>query len=128
MDASVQPMQVPTPVLFRWAARAAGVIAILTWLELILYEWVRQGPPDTRNSHQALQAAALAVVFAGYLIGWRHELAGGLLSILGTIAFVATLVVLLAASPSPAVAWFAAPGVLYLLAWHSSHKYRDLQL
>ena len=27
------------------------------------------------------------MVFGGYALGWRHELAGGTLAILGTIAF-----------------------------------------
>jgi hypothetical protein len=129
MNASVQPTQVPSPVIFRWAARAAGVIATLTWLELVLYEWVKVGSPDFRNSHQSLQAAALAIVFAGYLVGWRNELLGGVLSILGTIAFVLIVLAFVASGPSAAAAWFAAPGLLYILAWYSSsHRYEKLQL
>jgi hypothetical protein len=63
------------------------------------------------------QGAALAIVFAGYAVAWRWELAGGLMAIGGTIAFVGCSLATIGALPLPQVAWFAAPGVLSVLAW-----------
>jgi hypothetical protein len=64
----------------------------------------------------------LAVVFAGYLFGTRYEFAGGLLTILATIAFFVVHTVSLGIVPAAAIAWFAAPGVFYLLAWYTDHQ------
>jgi hypothetical protein len=68
------------------------------------------------------QAAALAVVFAGYAIGWRYELVGGVLSIIGTIALAVIYALVFDAPPAIALAWFALPGVLYMAAWYSEHR------
>jgi hypothetical protein len=62
------------------------------------------------------QAAALALVFAGYALGWRKELAGGVLAIMGTIAFFAVHVLSFGSVPDLGAASFAVPGVLYVLA------------
>jgi hypothetical protein len=112
----------------RWCARAAGAVVIVTWLELVLYEWMRYGPPDVRTPDQLYQAAALVAVFAGYLLGWRNELAGGLLSISGTIAFGAAHVMTFGQLPTVAVTWFALPGLLYMLAWYIDHRHGKLVL
>jgi hypothetical protein len=61
----------------------------------------------------------LAVVFAGYAIGWRYELAGGLIAVLGTIAFFWVNVVTIGDPPDHVAAIFALPGVLQILAWYS---------
>ena len=122
MNASVQTNQVPVPFLVRWSARAAGAVVIVTWLELVLFEWVRQGPPDLRTFHQVAQAATLAIVFAGYLIGWRNELVGGLLSVIGTVAFAVVCALTMASPPAVSSAWFAAPGLLFLFAWYVDHR------
>jgi hypothetical protein len=67
------------------------------------------------------QAAALALVFAGYALGWRSELAGGALAILGTVAFFVIQFFTIDSLPDAGAACFALPGILYLLAW----KYDD---
>jgi hypothetical protein len=64
------------------------------------------------------QAASLAIVFAGYAVGWRRELAGGIAVIVGMLAFFAVVLSTTAEIPQLAVLMFAVPGVLYLLAWH----------
>jgi hypothetical protein len=107
------------PFLMRWCARAAGAVVVVTWIELVLFEIVRYGPPDPQSY---FQAAALALVFAGYGVGWRHELAGGVLSIVGTVALAVICTLMFAQPPSIALAWFAVPGVLYLLAWHNERQ------
>ena len=106
---------------FRWTARASAIILFAVWLAFITYEfasWGVQGPATNTYG----QAACLAMVFAGYAVGWRKELAGGIAAIVGTLAF---FVVVLATSqemPGVAVLLFAIPGVLYLLAWHYDER------
>jgi hypothetical protein len=110
--------QMPSSYLFRWTARASAVVMIGIWLGLILAE-AMQGKIVEPGVAAFYQAAALAVVFAGYAIGWRHELAGGLLAVVGTVAFFAVHVLSLQFWPDLSAVWFAAPGVLYLLACYS---------
>jgi hypothetical protein len=98
------------------------------WLELVVIDSVRTGSPDLRNFAQPIQAATLFVVFAGYLIGWRNELAGGLLSIFGTAVFGVVCVLTFGVLHSIALVWFAAPGLLYLIAWHRERRHRKLIL
>ena len=59
---------------------------MVAWIGLVILEAAR---PDTDalGPSAYYQAAALAFVFAGYALGWRKELAGGVLAIFGTIAF-----------------------------------------
>jgi hypothetical protein len=86
------------------------------WVLLVLLEVARRDvePPSASAYYQA---AALAIVFAGYVLGWRKELAGGILAIIGTVAFFAVHVVTIGILPGLEAVWFAAPGVLFLLAW-----------
>jgi hypothetical protein len=102
--------------LLRSTARASGVALFAIWVWLLIAEVVRSGlyMPTVGAFGQA---AMLAVVFAGYVVGWRNELAGGLLAILGTALFFALNLLLDGMLPRAEVVWFALPGVLYLLAW-----------
>ena len=106
------------PDLFRWLARASAVVLVAAWLALVIREALISHfeAPSVSTYYQA---AALAIVFAGYAIGWRTELAGGLIAILGTLAFYAVHIQTLGNLPNIAVAWFAAPGILFLAAWLS---------
>ena len=128
MNASVQSIHVPFPFLIRSLALATGAVVILTWLQLVIIEWVRYGAPDFRSFHQAAQAATLVVVFAGYLIGWRNELVGGLLSIIGTAAFATACALRFDGYFSISWVWFALPGVLYIVAWYADHRQGKLIL
>jgi hypothetical protein len=73
------------------------------------------------------QVASLALVFAGYAVGWRREYAGGILVIVGMLAFFGVVLSTTGTIPPLAVLLFAVPGVLYLLAWHNDERGR-LQL
>jgi len=100
----------------RWLARASAAILVAVWIALVLTEaalFQLEAPTDS-----IYQAVALAVVFAGYAIGWRKELVGGVIAILGTVLFFAVNLMTIDSLPSVEAAWFAAPGVLYLLAWY----------
>lgn len=120
MYISVHPGHLDIPHMFRWLARAAGAIVFASWLLLFIDEMFRFGPPAVRTSGQAV---ALAVVFAGYFMTWRHELAGAIATFVGTAAFVAVYLFDFAELPATAVWWFAVPGVLSLLAWQLN-RYR----
>ncbi len=123
MYASTRPGNYPTAQLFRGAARASAVILFASWLWLFVADAI-QGRIVSVSVGMLCQAVALAVVFVGYAVGWRHELAGGVLAIVGTAAFFLADGILVAAPWTiGAVAWFAAPGILYLLAWHYDRKH-----
>jgi hypothetical protein len=126
MTSIVRTTHVPVPFLVRWAARSVAAVVIITWLQLVIIEWVRHGSPDLRSFHQAAQAAALAIVFAGYLIGWRNELVGGLLSILGTLAFGVICALTFGNMLPISWTWFAAPGLLYIVAWYADYRQSKL--
>jgi hypothetical protein len=128
MNASVQRHHVPVPYLIRSLALGAGAVVILTWLQLVFIEWVRYGPPDLRSFHQAAQATTLAVVFAGYLIGWRNGLLGALLSFIGTAGFAAVCILRFDGLFSISWVWFVAPGVLYMIAWFAERRQSKLIL
>ena len=121
MYTSTQDHHVTYSDLFRWSARFSGAILYVAWLGFAVAELVRSDF-RTLSIDSSYQAAALAVVFFGYAVGWREELLGGLFSIFGTAAYF--LIVVLTANVPPGIeaAWFAAPGVLYLLAWQCSRR------
>jgi hypothetical protein len=107
--------------LFRRSARFSGAILCVAWLGFAIAELARSDF-RTLSIDSSYQAAALAIVFFGYLAGWREELLGGLFSIFGTAAYFLIVVLTSNVSPGIEAAWFAAPGVLYLLAWQCSRR------
>jgi hypothetical protein len=110
--------EVPTAQLLRGVGRASAVVLFCAWLGFFLAEVV-QGKFKDPSVNEFFQAAALAIVFAGYAIGWRHELAGGLVAILGTAGFFVVYAFnLLHVTGIGNAMLFALPGVLYLLAWN----------
>ena len=125
MYVSLQSRHVPFSSLLRWSARASGAILVVAWLALVILETTR---PNVDALHVAAfyQAAALALVFAGYALGWRMELAGGVVSILGTAAFFAVHVLTFGILPGLEAAWFAVPGVLYVLAWKYNEQRQNV--
>lgn len=111
--------------LFRWLARASSIVLFVGWILLLVQELMR----DSRvTTDEAIQGASLAIVFVGYAIGWRKELAGALIAIFGTITFFTVCVVAYDSLPGLAAAWFALPSVLYVLAWYTQRKYGKLVL
>jgi hypothetical protein len=105
----------PWPQIFRWLGRASGVALFVCWVVLLAMEWSRPGPP-IRGIGLVLQAMALMAVFIGYAIGWKREMLGAWVSLGGLAAFVLVNLIDLERLPDPAFVWFAAPGILYLLA------------
>jgi len=116
MFTSIQAHPLPLPSLIRWSARISAAFLFVMWLVLAMLEGYRYSfvMPSAASFYQA---AALAVVFTGYAVGWRKELVGGLLAIVGTALFMAVAYMTTGKVPQWESLWFAAPGVLYLLAW-----------
>ena len=108
---------------FRWTARVSAAVLIVIWLAFFTSEVMRPGF-DSSAINTSGQAVPLALVFAGYVIGWRRELAGGLAAIIGTLAFFVAVLTTTQEMPGVAVLLFAIPGVLYLLAWHYDERRR----
>jgi hypothetical protein len=113
------------PVLFsdqlRLTARASAAVLVVIWLAFMVSEAMRPGFGHLGVSHLG-QAATLAVVFAGYAIGLRKELAGGIVATVGTLAFFAVVLATSGQIPGLAAVLFAFPGVMYLLAWHYDER------
>ena len=101
--------------LLRWSGGACALVLLLIWITLVTIDAITRGLP----SHPAIaaQIVPLAVIFVGYVVGWRHNLVGGALVVIGMTVFFAATWFASGWWPHPMVAWFAAPGVLYLLAW-----------
>ena len=97
----------PRPYPFRWTARASAIILFAMWLAYIVADVLRPGiEPSGLNMYG--QAAALAIVFAGYAIGWRRELAGGIAVIAGVLAFFGVVLATDEVIPQLAMLLFAA--------------------
>jgi len=107
----------PRPYPFRWTARVSAVILFAMWLVYMVADMLRPGIEPIRLNMYG-QAAALAIVFAGYAVGWRQELVGGIVVIVGVLAFFSVVLATTGVVPQLAMLLFAAPGALYLLAWH----------
>jgi hypothetical protein len=98
----------------RWIARASGILMILIWVTLFIRETFRSHFEFDPSGYP--QAAAIAVIFAGYLLGWWKEYAGGVLAIAGTVLFYWIVIVFQGIPMDAGSLFFAVPGVLYLLA------------
>jgi hypothetical protein len=109
---------------FRNAAAAVGAVIAADWLVLLILEAVRR-TEWIPNIWSVNQAAILAVVFASYVIGWRHPLIGAALSLGGTAIFFLVGYASVKVMPPLPAAWFAAPGLLYLTAWLSDRRHQS---
>jgi hypothetical protein len=125
MYASLPQKYASISELFRWFAMASSTVLFVGCISLIVQDLAGDGKVTSQG---AIQAVALAVVFAGYAIGWRYELAGSLIVIFGTVLFFTVCEVTYGQLPGLAAAWFAFPALLYLLAWYTRKKYGTLIL
>jgi hypothetical protein len=116
MYASSQHPPVPWAYLLRSGARVCAVILFAGWAAYVAAEMFRPGFQAPIRT--LAQAVALAVVFGGYAVGWRYERLGGGLTLAGVALFFAVNLLDTQVMPDLAAAFFAIPGVLYLLAWY----------
>ena len=110
--------------LFRTLGRLGGIIVMASWIAMVLREAWYQGAPPADGY---FQAGALAVVFAGYIVGWWKEILGGALAVVGTMAFYAVCMSILDFPPLPEAAMLAAPGIFYMLAHRADKKHEAWQ-
>ncbi len=116
MYASTQDRQVSYSWLFRNCGRLGGLIVMAGWAVLAVYEATRSGAPAPEAF---FQAGALAIVFAGYVIGWSKEMLGGALAVAGTVLFYVSHAVTFGSAPLPTAALLAVPGIFFMLARYS---------
>jgi hypothetical protein len=98
----------------RWTGRTLTVLLFGTWTAFAVGEGLPKAP------HLWLgvigQIVALAIMFAGYALAWRHERAGGLVSLAALGAFYAINLADVGVLPGPTFLLFAVPSVLFLAA------------
>lgn len=119
MYASSHHPPIPWAFLLKWAARTCAVILFAGWAVLLAAEMAR--PSFHAPLRTIAQAVTLGVVFAGYATGWKNELVGGLLTLVGVVLYFVVNLWDTQVLPSPAAA-FAVPGVLYLLSYSESKR------
>jgi len=113
MFASVQDRHLSYSWLFRNCGRLGGLIVMASCVALAIYDITRNGAPAPEAY---FQAGALAIVFAGYVIGWSREMLGGALAVVGTVLFYVLHIVTIGSAPLPTAALFALPGIFFMLA------------
>jgi hypothetical protein len=112
--------------LTRWSGRLLGLaaLAFVAWF-LIAHIVAGKGPNPFQFS--AVEAALTATLFAtviGMLIGWRWELAGGLLITFSMAIFLVIEGLASHSWPRGWVIWLLpVPGILYLLAFSFSARH-----
>jgi hypothetical protein len=95
----------------RWTARILGTLLLL----MVVVLAVGEGMPNPVTQPVRVQVGflALALLMVGILGGWRWELAGGTLSLVGWGLFVVAVI-----HPPRGLNWFvsvlALPGILYV--------------
>jgi CHASE2 domain-containing sensor protein len=119
MYASTHNRRLEWAEMLHMGAAAIGAVLFASWAGFVVAEAFRSDFQPAAATY--VQAAILAVVFGGYVIGWRRAVLGGVMSLVGTAAF---FVVSLyggtaaqAVAESPAML-FAVPGFLYLVSAH----------
>jgi len=97
----------------RWMARVLGSVLVFTCVMIA----IGQGIPNPWTQPVAVQIGflALALILSGMLAGWRWELPGGIVSLIGWSLFVGS--VMKGTRPITGfVAALALPGTLFLVS------------
>ena len=98
--------------LCRWTARIAGILLVVVLLAFAIGE----GIPNllTLPIWDQIAFLGLALIMVGILLGWRFELAGGIMALVGYfLVFVSLFIGKGLALPGFFIA-LALPGVLYI--------------
>jgi hypothetical protein len=105
----------PLPRLVHWSARVTSLLLLGLVIAIVVGHG---GPPNVLGQPTSVQLefAAMGLMLLGLLLGWVRAGFGGLLVLLGLVAF---NTVELAVNGRPALGafpLFAVPGVLFLLS------------
>jgi len=105
--------------IIRWIARISAAIAAGLILLLFVGEVIADGigPLSRLSPREALMMVAFFAVWLGLILGWRWELLGGSLTVMGLIAFY--LLDFLFSGTFPRGPYFlllASPSILFLYA------------
>lgn len=97
----------------RWTARIVGALLVVTVVCIAIGE--RMPNPFAQPAMAQVGFLALAMIVIGILVGWRWELAGGILSLAGWCLFLDPV-----KNSQRGLTWFiltlALPGVLYVIS------------
>ena len=100
------------PNLCRWTARVLGVLMFVSTLIIAIGE----GMPNPFTQPVIVQVGflALALIILGILAGWRWELSGGIMSLVGWGLLVIPVIKHSPRGPNPFFVVMAVPGILYV--------------
>jgi hypothetical protein len=103
--------------LCRWIARIVSTFAVVIIVAIAIGEGMPN--PLTQPAYVQIGFVGLALIVGGFFTGWRWELAGGVLSLVGVCLIFGPSIV------NGKITWFfavlIAPGVLYI----TSHLLRS---
>ena len=111
-----EPSKNIAAVIVRWTARILGTLLFLTIAMFAVGEGVPN--PLALTLEELVGFVAILMIAAGYVVGWKWDLAAGVLILAGIAMFCATEIVMYHRFPK--LGWFfwtmAVPGVLYLVS------------
>jgi hypothetical protein len=97
-----------------WCARVFAGLLVLVVLAFLIGEGM---PPIAgASTKDVLQHVAFFTFVCGLVVGFFHELAGGLITLGGLAAFYAINFAASGRLPHGLFPWFAVPGLLYLVS------------
>ena len=105
-------------LVLRWITRVASGLAALVILLFFVGEGLAEGlgPLLGMSTREALMMVAFAAVWIGLILGWRWELAGGLLTLVGMTAFYLLDYAFSGTWPrGPYFLLLASPGLLFVI-------------
>ena len=111
-------MNTTAATVCRWLARVVGLAPLLFVAAYV----AKEGVPDL-SAASSLERTLFTCMFtalAGFVVLWRWELVGGLLSVVATTAFYAVHLAGQGSLPGGAFPLFFAPGLLAIAAWRLS--------
>ncbi len=106
-----------TTKIIRWTARITSAVTALIIIMFFIGEDYEEGyqPLLNLSLKNSLLMVAFFALWLGLILGWKRELAGGLLTISGLAAFYLIYYLFSASFPhGPFFLIFASPGFLYL--------------
>ena len=96
----------------RWTARLLGALLVIMIIVIAIGEGMPN--PFTQPFDVQLGFFALTLIVLGILVGWRWELAGGVLSLAGWCLFFGSVIGIKRLNVF--VSLLALPGILYLIS------------